>query len=434
MAAFFLLPSRSIQASVCSCILSGGFDQDSLAALMEEHDRDVDDPFLLLLRERAIQSRKQQGIPFAQDDQKQDWPLRLTQPPPARRFREIIEQHVPVLIDGCMKDRPLVAKWKDTSHLESCMGPDRAVVVAITPDGRADDLNIHPEHGSAVFALPLEETMPFSQLLERLSNQVCGKADTIAYLQSQNSNLSVQEFGDLSPLLRALESRIDADQLTTNSDRRSDLTWATEAIGYAPEATNIWIGTSASRTSMHRDYYENLFTVIRGWKEFTVFPPAESCFLCDDEEYAVYRYVKDLGPDGNDTKRLTLQRDGKGTTTRWIPIDPTLPKHAERNVPFVHRDLNSTRSQQQTPIKRHTPQTKYGYALPALKIRVHEGETLYLPSGWFHHVSQHQDEQIVHVEGRDAIDRGLCLCLNWWYEISDDMAIKLDETDLTIPT
>ncbi|TKY90730.1 hypothetical protein EX895_000728 [Sporisorium graminicola] len=401
---------------------------------MVQPSEDVDDPFFLLLRERALQSRKQQGIPFDQDRHEQPWPQRLPRPPSAREFQNIIEVHIPVLIEGCMNDRPGIANWKDTSYLEACMGPDRSVAVAITPDGRADDLILHPENGGSVFALPMEQSMPFSELLDRLSKQVHGKADTIAYLQSQNSNLSVTEYGDLSPLLQDLEMRTGSHKSELESRHRSDLPWATEALAHTPEATNIWIGTSASRTSMHRDYYENLFTVVRGWKEFTVYPPAEACFLCDDEEYPVYRYVRDPSQQDCDSERLSLQRDGESATTRWIPIDPTLPKHADRNAPFVHRDLNATSSSSGTTVRQHSPQTKYGYALPPLKIRVHEGETLYLPSGWFHHVAQQQDEQIVAVHGQDSIDRGICLCLNWWYEISDEVAIQLEESSLAIPT
>ncbi|SPO21092.1 uncharacterized protein UTRI_00569 [Ustilago trichophora] len=395
-----------------------------------QSEAEVDDPFLLLLRKRAIQAREQQGIPFAQGDAAQDWPVRLTEPPTAHEFRQIIEQHVPVLIDGCMTDRPILEKWKDTSYLEKRMGPDRNVVVAVTPDGRADDLIAHPGHvgGKVVFALPLEESMPFSELLDRLSEQVQSKSETIAYLQSQNSNLSVQQYGDLSPLLHDLELYTASHASDMGKERRSDLVWATEAIGYAPEATNLWIGTSSSRTSMHRDYYENLFTVVRGWKEFTVFPPSEACFLCDDEEYPVYKYVKD-----SSIGQLKLQPDQQGATTRWIPIDPTLPKHADRNAPYVHRDLNST-TVHGTPSRVHNTQTKYGYALPPLRIRVHEGETLYLPSGWFHHVAQQQDQQLVPSDDNGPLDRGLCLCLNWWYEISDEVAIQLEETSLSIPS
>ena len=39
-----------------------------------------------------------------------------------------------------------------------------------------------------------------------------------------------------------------------------------EALGSAPEAANLWIGTDASVTSFHRDHYENLYCVIRGTK------------------------------------------------------------------------------------------------------------------------------------------------------------------------
>lgn len=392
-------------------------------------EEDLDDPFLLLLRKRAIESRKQQDIPFSLGGDfngRQDWPKRLSKPPTAAEFREIIERHVPVLIKGCMDDwSDLAARWKDTGYLARRMG-EREAVVAITPDGRADDLVSHPEDGQTVFALPLEQSMPFSELLRRLSKQVQGESDTIAYLQSQNSNLSVQEYGDLSPLLQDLELRATSQDAEDPGRKRSDLPWATEAIGYPPEATNLWIGTSASRTSMHRDYYENLFTVIRGWKEFTVYPPSEACFLCDDQEYSIYKYVE------NDQKQLALQPDGDGARTRWIPIDPTLPKDADRNAHFVHRDLNSTSSERRLG-RPHSEQTKYGYSLPPLRIRVHEGETLYLPSGWFHHVAQQQDQQLVSVDGHQ-VDRGLCLCLNWWYEISDEVAIQLEEMNIDIPT
>lgn len=57
--------------------------------------------------------------------------------------------------------------------------------------------------------------------------------------------------------------------------------WADEALAKTPDATNLWIGTAKSKTSMHRDHYENLFTVIRGTKIFTLYSPNEAYFLCD---------------------------------------------------------------------------------------------------------------------------------------------------------
>jgi hypothetical protein len=112
----------------------------------------------------------------------------------------------------------------------------------------------------------------FSDLLSRLRSDA-----PIAYLQSQNSNLTDNSAGDLSPLLEDLFVGDEHDH------RTSSLTWADEALGKTPDATNLWIGTSKSKTSMHRDHYENLFTVIRGTKIFTIYPPSEAYFLCDGE-------------------------------------------------------------------------------------------------------------------------------------------------------
>lgn len=100
----------------------------------------------------------------------------------------------------------------------------------------------------------------------------------VAYLQSQNSNLTenTDGSGDLSPLLEDL-SHIDGSR----EERRVSLQWADEAMGHPPEAVNLWIGSKKSKTSMHRDHYENLFTVIRGTKIFTLYPPSEAYFLCD---------------------------------------------------------------------------------------------------------------------------------------------------------
>jgi jumonji domain-containing protein 7 len=105
----------------------------------------------------------------------------------------------------------------------------------------------------------------------------------IAYLQSQNSNLTDNGAGDLSPLLKDLEIDDGRGHQTTS------LGWADEAIGCKPEAINLWIGTEKSRTSMHRDHYENLFTVIRGAKIFTLYPPSEAYFLCEGKSLLIFQ-------------------------------------------------------------------------------------------------------------------------------------------------
>jgi len=100
----------------------------------------------------------------------------------------------------------------------------------------------------------------------------------------------------------------------------------------------------------------------------------------------------------------------------WIPIDPTLSPQSKRNAPFP----------------------RYGKGLGPLKIVVEEHQTLFLPSGWFHHVSQSAEPLLQRkMKGQkgDQVDEGLektrggkeeiememeeigiCLSVNWWYE------------------
>lgn len=42
--------------------------------------------------------------------------------------------------------------------------------------------------------------------------------------------------------------------------------------GNKPDATNIWIGTEKSVSSLHKDPYENFYIVISGAKTFTLLP------------------------------------------------------------------------------------------------------------------------------------------------------------------
>jgi peptidyl-lysine (3S)-dioxygenase / protease len=47
-----------------------------------------------------------------------------------------------------------------------------------------------------------------------------------------------------------------------------------------------------------------------------------------------------------------------------------------------------------------------------IRISVKAGETLYLPVGWWHHVSQSTNYQ--DIPGGQG--KGRCVALNWWYD------------------
>jgi jumonji domain-containing protein 7 len=73
---------------------------------------------------------------------------------------------------------------------------------------------------------------------------------------SQNSNLT-EEFEALLEDTRELE-------------------WARVAFGKAPDAVNFWMGDGRAVTSTHKDPYENIYCVVRGYKDFILFPPTGS--------------------------------------------------------------------------------------------------------------------------------------------------------------
>lgn len=166
--------------------------------------------------------------------------------------------------------------------------------------------------------------------------------------------------------------------------------------------------------------------MIRGRKLFTIFPPSEAHFLCDDDLYQVHQSEPSsssstTNPNASSTFSFTPIST---PPIPWIPIDPTEPPTSERN----------------------NPHTRYGKGLSPLKIWVEEGEVLFLPSGWFHHVSQeskallqrkvrrstNSGEDQVHslekanlkngqreIEDQDEMEKeeiGICLSVNWWYE------------------
>ncbi|KAL3655809.1 hypothetical protein CASFOL_000205 [Castilleja foliolosa] len=67
---------------------------------------------------------------------------------------------------------------------------------------------------------------------------------TVAYLQQQNDCFH----GEYGPLAADCEEHVP---------------WATEVLGWLPEAVNLWIGNDLSETSFHKDHYENLYFTLK---------------------------------------------------------------------------------------------------------------------------------------------------------------------------
>ncbi|KAH8118306.1 cupin-like domain-containing protein [Phellopilus nigrolimitatus] len=271
----------------------------------------------------------------------------LHQPSPIEFLRQIRIAR-PTLIKGFCP--PALRKWDDEYLIER-MG-ENPISVAVTPTGHADAITIS-EDGRKYFVEPQIEVITMKDLLNRLAPR--DDSAEVYYLQSQNGNLYASQGNDsLSEFQTLLE------------DVPKEVPWASEALGLSPDAVNLWVGNDRSITSVHSDPYENIYTVVRGTKHFTLFPPTEGWCL-QERMYPHAKYIRKRAATS-----LVLTPSASSTpSVRWSsvqnPMDPTeLPLEAK-----------------------------------PIDITLRAGETLYLPAGWWHYVRQ----------------TGVTIALNWWYDM-----------------
>ncbi|BFZ15711.1 hypothetical protein BsWGS_18750 [Bradybaena similaris] len=260
-------------------------------------------------------------------------------------YRKFVSQNRPVVIQNAISHYPALWKWGEKYLREKVGG--QHVTVAVTPNGYADAIC------EGYFVMPEEHNMLMSQFLDIIYTPPEQRnTQGVFYIQKQNSNLC-SEFSDLM------------------GDVDSHVSWGTEAFGAKPDAVNFWMGDEKAVTSMHRDHYENLYCVISGQKTFILLPPT-------DLPYIPYKTCPTAVYKQNANGDFEIIETESGNKISWIAIDPLNP------------DLNKF------------PQ--YTAARP-LTVTVRAGETLYLPSLWFHHVQQSQ----------------ACIAVNYWYDMDFDI-------------
>ncbi|KAJ9586024.1 hypothetical protein L9F63_020321, partial [Diploptera punctata] len=174
-------------------------------------------------------------------------------------YRNYVGTNRPVLVKGAVNHWPAIKKWK-MQYLRELIG-SKSVKVAVTPNGYSDSIGLKyvtNKRNELVpkeyFVLPEERNMTMSYFIDILQRRE--KYSGIFYLQEQNSNLT-KNFQELLP------------------DIESEIPWASEAFGEAPDAVNLWIGDSRAVTSLHKDPYENIYCVVSGYKDFILFPPSD---------------------------------------------------------------------------------------------------------------------------------------------------------------
>ncbi|KAK7098131.1 bifunctional peptidase and (3S)-lysyl hydroxylase JMJD7-like isoform X2 [Littorina saxatilis] len=262
-------------------------------------------------------------------------------PPPLEFYRSYVAPNKPVVLSDFTASWHALHKWNHR-YFRQVIG-DLQVTVAVTPNGYADAVT------DGYFVMPEERQMMVNQFLDIMEEP--GSAQGVFYVQKQNSNLT-EEFQ------------------TVMGDVETLSAWGTQVFGKAPDAVNMWIGDGRAVTSMHRDHYENLYSVVSGSKTFLLIPPSDLPFV-PYESYPAAHYKEVNG-------QFVIEPDEEGAQVPWIAVDPLSPDVARY------------------------PQ--YANCRP-VEVTVHAGQTLYLPSLWFHHVRQSH----------------ACVAVNLWYDMEFDI-------------
>jgi len=280
-------------------------------------------------------------------------------PSPLSFVRDWVGKNRPVLIRNAMPEAqwPALSSWTLPELQRRLGGPQRPKIdVAWTPNGYADAVDA----STGCFVMPEERSMDFSDFVNELQKPE-EQRDGVMYIQRQNSNFT--EDAALAPL---------------RSECPLDVGWASEALDRVPDAVNFWLGDSRAVTSMHKDQYENLYAVVRGWKKFLLVSPCQAGFVpYQSYPAAVYR-ASPSSARGYLIERLAAN---VSPAVPWVSLDPT---------------RSSAELRDEWPL--------FAQHVHTIEVTVCAGEMLYLPALWFHHVRQSHG----------------CIAVNYWYDMEFD--------------
>uniref|UniRef100_A0A8I6YHL6 JmjC domain-containing protein n=2 Tax=Hordeum vulgare subsp. vulgare TaxID=112509 RepID=A0A8I6YHL6_HORVV len=315
------------------------------------------------VRELWAESRELLGLHSPDAVPRADLP-----PTPLAFLRDHVSPGRPLLVSAAAtRHWPAASLWPTESYLSDALR-STDVSVHLTPDGRADALAAHPRRpGARCFASAHVRRVDFPAAV-RLIRDSDPEAGLVAYAQQQDDCLR----GEYA----AVAGDVDAH-----------VPWASEALGCLPEAVNLWIGNSCSVTSFHKDHYDNIYVVLSGEKHFLLLPPTEHHRL-HVREYPVAGYAP--VKEGEEVPKLKLEMEEPERVVPWSSVDP---------YPASPEEMAAEASSCPLYFKGPMP----------IRCTVRAGEMLYLPSMWFHHVSQSPGPN------------GLTIAVNYWYDMQFDI-------------
>jgi peptidyl-lysine (3S)-dioxygenase / protease len=290
----------------------------------------------------------------------------LKRPTALEFMREAVAPYHPALIQSAVDHWPARQKWSLEYLAERCVGQ---YPVNVTPNGLADCVTDHGD--GEYFYYPAEVTMSMKAFAAMIADPQSD--DAVPYLSQQNNNLPTH----FPELLEDIEPSLPLGE---------------EAFGAPPEAVNLWIGDERSVSSLHKDHFENLYVVLSGEKLFTLFPPTDIAFLGETiYPTKTYRHTRPGAGEG------AGEGEGAGGGHSEAVVRPkktdlsrTSNDCPSAELPWIAIDPESATALQTLP--------SLGCASP-LRVRVRAGEALYLPSMWYHRVTQ----------------SGPTIAVNYWY-------------------
>uniref|UniRef100_A0A7S4PT93 JmjC domain-containing protein n=1 Tax=Alexandrium monilatum TaxID=311494 RepID=A0A7S4PT93_9DINO len=276
---------------------------------------------------------------------------------PLEFLRDFVARSQPVVLTRLPADEwPCLDRWSEAYLLEAVGSAE--VSVSVSAAGLGDFVD---EAGR--FVKPLEERMPFRDFWAWLATgrAPAGGGQGVPYLSRQNDSLREE----LPGLLRDVPAAVAL---------------GVAAFGNEPEAVNLWVGDERSVSSCHKDHYENLYTVVRGEKVFTLLPPSMAAFLHERRcPPAHFERPPPGARDGQSALVVVPDGDAPAGGVPWVPVDVAKPDLVR--FPDYARAC-------------------------AVRVRVRPGEMLYLPAMWYHQVEQ----------------RGLTVAVNYWHDMQFDHA------------
>nr|CAJ26373.1 putative phospholipase [Brachypodium sylvaticum] len=318
------------------------------------------------VRELWAESRDLLGLHSPEAVPRADLP-----PTPLAFLRDHVSPGRPLLVSAAAtRHWPAASLWPTESYLTDALR-STDVSVHLTPDGRADALAPHPcLPGARCFASAHVRRVDFPTAVRLIrGSDRAAAGGLVAYAQQQDDCLR----GEYA----AVAGDVDAH-----------VPWASEALGCLPEAVNLWIGNSCSVTSFHKDHYDNVYAVLSGEKHFLLLPPTEHHRLYV-RDYPAARYVTENEGE-EELTGLKLEMEEPERIVPWSSVDPN-PSSPEEMAAQVSS----------FPLYFEGPRP--------IRCTVRAGEVLYLPSMWFHHVSQSPGPN------------GLTIAVNYWYDMQFDI-------------